>query len=73
MTESANQSRKNARARTAASDPAVLARLRQIVGDEHVIVDADRMEPYSQDAVKEKFPPEGVVFPRTADHVAAIL
>lgn len=61
------------RARTAASDPHVLERLRAILGAEHVIVDPDKMEPYGQDAVKEKFPPEAVLFPRTADEIAAIL
>jgi glycolate oxidase len=51
----------------------VLARLGEIVGAEHVIVEPGRMEPYAQDAVKEKFPPEAVVFPRTSAEVAAIL
>jgi glycolate oxidase len=50
-----------------------LARLRAIVGEEHVLVDPERMEPYAQDAVKEKFPPEAVVFPRTAEEISAIL
>ncbi len=62
-----------ARRRTAASDESVLARLREIVGAEHVIVDAERVEPYAQDAVKEKFPPEAVLLPRDAFEVAAIL
>jgi glycolate oxidase len=61
------------RARTAASEARVLARLCEIVGAEHVLVDAERVEPYAQDAVKEKFPPEAVVLPRTTDEVAAIL
>jgi glycolate oxidase len=61
------------RARTAASDEAAIARLREIVGAEHVIVDPEKVEPYGQDAVKEKFPPEAVLFPRTAHEVAAIL
>ncbi|MBL8183108.1 MAG: hypothetical protein JNL64_16030, partial [Blastocatellia bacterium] len=42
---------------TTASKPEVLARLREIVGDEHVVVDPERVEPYGADAVKEKFPP----------------
>jgi hypothetical protein len=54
------------RARTTASDKEVVSRLREIVGDEHVIIDPDKVEPYSQDAVKEKFPPEAVVLPATA-------
>jgi glycolate oxidase len=62
-----------ARVRTSASDASVLARLREIVGGEHVLVEPSRVEPYAQDAVKEKFPPEAVVFPRTADEIAAIL
>ena len=51
----------------------MIARLRDIVGAEFVIVEPDRMEPYAQDAVKEKFPPEAVVFPRTANEIAAIM
>jgi glycolate oxidase len=61
------------RARTAASDARVLARLCEIVGRENVLVDAERVEPYAHDAIKEKFPPEAVVLPRTAEEVAAIL
>ena len=61
------------RARTTASDQEVLARLRAIVGAEHVLVDADKVEPYAQDAVKEKFPPEAVVLPQTTDEVAAVM
>src|SRR5205085_10264234 len=61
------------RAKTAASAPDVLARLREIVGTEHVLVDAEKVEPYAQDAVKEKFPPEAVVLPQTAAEVAAIM
>ncbi|MDT4898375.1 MAG: glycolate oxidase [Acidobacteriota bacterium] len=61
------------RALTAASDSSVLARLREIVGAEHVIVDSEKVEPYAQDAVKEKFPPEAVLLPRTREEIAAIL
>ncbi|HEX8163904.1 MAG TPA: FAD-linked oxidase C-terminal domain-containing protein [Pyrinomonadaceae bacterium] len=61
------------RARTAASDADVLAALRGIVGAEHVLVDEERVEPYAQDAVKEKFPPEAVLLPASAAEVAAIL
>ena len=53
------------RATTAASAPDVLARLREIVGAENVLIDAEKVEPYAQDAVKEKFPPEAVVLPQT--------
>jgi glycolate oxidase len=61
------------RARTAASDEDVLARLREIVGAENVLVDAEKVEPYAADAVKEKFPPEAVLLPQTAAEVSAIL
>jgi glycolate oxidase len=58
---------------TNASKPEVLEKLRAIVGDENVVVDPTRVEPYGADAVKEKFPPEAVVFPETTEHVSAIL
>jgi glycolate oxidase len=61
------------RARTAASEPRVLERLRAIVGPRHLLIDAEKMEPYAQDAVKEKFSPEAVLLPRTAVEIAAIL
>lgn len=62
------------RARTAASNPKVQRRLREIVGGaEYVLVDDERVEPYSQDALKEKFPPEAVVLPRTAREISDIL
>ena len=61
------------RARTSASDSGVLASLSEIVGKEHLLVDPERVEPYGQDAVTEKFPPEAVVFPRTTAEVSAIL
>ncbi|MBA3567811.1 MAG: hypothetical protein H0W28_00465 [Pyrinomonadaceae bacterium] len=44
------------RARTSASHSGVLASLSEIVGKEHLLVDPERVEPYGQDAVKEKFP-----------------
>ncbi|MBX7061779.1 MAG: FAD-binding protein [Pyrinomonadaceae bacterium] len=58
---------------TSASKPEVLAKLREIVGDENVVVDPERVEPYGADAVKEKFPPEAVVFPATTQEMAAII
>ncbi|HEX7173871.1 MAG TPA: FAD-linked oxidase C-terminal domain-containing protein, partial [Pyrinomonadaceae bacterium] len=64
---------RSVRARTAASDADVLARLREIVGAEHVLVDAERVEPYAQDALKEKFPPEAVVLPGSTREVAEVL
>src|SRR5437868_5464773 len=50
------------RARTAASDAEVLARLSEIVGADSVLVDEERVEPYAQDALKEKFPPEAASY-----------
>ncbi|MFN6964729.1 MAG: FAD-binding oxidoreductase [Pyrinomonadaceae bacterium] len=61
------------RATTNASNPEVLDKLRAIVGGENVVVDPEKVEPYGADAVKEKFPPEAVVFPETTAEVAAIL
>ncbi len=61
------------RATTEASNPEVLAKLRLIVGDENVVVDPDRVEPYGADAVKEKFPPEAVVFPESTSEMVEIL
>jgi len=53
--------------------PEVISQLREIVGEEHVIVDPDRVEPYGADAVKEKFPPEAVVFPESTEQMVEIL
>jgi glycolate oxidase len=61
------------RARTAASDPDVRARLAEIVGAGNLLIDEEKVEPYAADALKEKFPPEAVVLPRTAAEVSAIL
>src|SRR3982750_565952 len=58
---------------TAASKPEVLDRLAAIVGPDNVVVDPDRVEPYGADAVKEKFPPEAVVFPETTAQMSLIL
>ena len=65
--------RSSGRKTTSASDPAVLAALRAIVSEENVIVDPERVEPYGADAVKEKFPPEAVVFPESTSQMVAIL
>ncbi|HEX8775750.1 MAG TPA: FAD-linked oxidase C-terminal domain-containing protein [Pyrinomonadaceae bacterium] len=73
MSSSTETKAAGGRARTAASSETVLARLRELVGGEFVLVDAERVEPYAQDAVKEKFPPEAVVLPRSAEEIAAIL
>ena len=61
------------RSTTNASKPEVLAKLRSIVGEEHVIADPEKVEPYGADAVKEKFPPEAVVFPESTEQMVAIL
>ncbi len=61
------------RSTTNASRPEVLAKLRSIVGEEHVIADPEKVEPYGADAVKEKFPPEAVVFPESTEQMVAIL
>jgi glycolate oxidase len=58
---------------TSASKPEVLESLRAIVGAENVVVDPARVEPYGADAVKEKFPPEAVIFPETTAEMVAIL
>src|SRR5215468_7818313 len=61
------------RATTSASSPEVLDELRAIVGEENVVVDPEKVEPYGADAVKEKFPPEAVVFPASTEQIVAIL
>lgn len=58
---------------TNASRPEVLEKLRSIVGEENVAVDPTRVEPYGADAVKEKFPPEAVVFPESTFEIVKIL
>ncbi|HSK72805.1 MAG TPA: FAD-linked oxidase C-terminal domain-containing protein [Pyrinomonadaceae bacterium] len=61
------------RATTNASKPEVLEKLKQIVGAENVLVEPEKVEPYGADAVKEKFPPEAVVFPETTAEMVQIL
>ncbi len=61
------------RTTTNASTPEVLDALRSIVGNQHLVIDATKVEPYGADAVKEKFPPEAVVFPESTEQIAAIL
>ncbi|MGH9947018.1 MAG: FAD-binding oxidoreductase [Pyrinomonadaceae bacterium] len=61
------------RKKTSASKPEVLEKLRAVVGDENIIVEPEQVEPYGADAVKEKFPPEAVVFPETTAEMVAIL
>ncbi len=61
------------RATTNASKPEVIEKLRQIVGAENVLVEPEKVEPYGADAVKEKFPPEAVVFPENTSQMVEIL
>jgi len=61
------------RATTNASKPEVIEKLKQIVGAENVLVEPEKVEPYGADAVKEKFPPEAVVFPENAAQMSEIL
>ena len=58
---------------TNASKPEVIEALKAIVGDENVLVEPEKVEPYGADAVKEKFPPEAVVFPESTIEMQAIL
>jgi glycolate oxidase len=64
---------KRGRKTTNASLPEVISRLKEIVGEENVLVDPEKVEPYGADAVKEKFPPEAVVFPETTAQISEIL
>ena len=61
------------RATTNASKPEVIKKLQNIVGAENVLVEPSKVEPYGADAVKEKFPPEAVVFPETTREMSEIL
>jgi glycolate oxidase len=58
---------------TNASKPEVINALQSIVGVDNVVVEPEKVEPYGADAVKEKFPPEAVVFPESTAHVCEIL
>jgi glycolate oxidase len=58
---------------TNASKPEVLEKLAKIVGGENMLVEPEKVEPYGADAVKEKFPPEAVLFPESTRQVSEIL
>ncbi len=58
---------------TNASKQEVLEKLRVIVGAENIVVDPEKVEPYGADAVKEKFPPEAVVFPESTEQIVSLL
>jgi glycolate oxidase len=61
------------RATTNASKPEVLEKLQKIIGAENVLIEPEKVEPYGADAVKEKFPPEAVVFPESTAQMCDIL
>lgn len=61
------------RATTSASKPEVIEKLKEIVGAENVLVEPEKVEPYGADAVKEKFPPEAVVFPESTWEMSQLL
>jgi glycolate oxidase len=51
----------------------IIQQLESIVGAEHVTTAPDVVVTNSQDALKQVFPAEAVVFPRTAEEIAAIM
>jgi glycolate oxidase len=51
----------------------IIREMESIVGAEHVTTAPDAIVSHSQDALKQVFCAEAVVFPRTADEIAAIL
>jgi glycolate oxidase len=53
--------------------PEIIRQLESIVGAEHVTTAPDLVVANSQDALKQVFPAEAVVFPRTAEEIAAIM
>src|SRR5207342_1442598 len=62
------------RGRAKSVDRSVIRELEAIVGAEHVRTDPGDVEPYSRDATPAfRAVPDGVVWPRTAEEVAAIL
>ncbi|HXG84866.1 MAG TPA: FAD-linked oxidase C-terminal domain-containing protein [Pyrinomonadaceae bacterium] len=61
------------RATTNASKPEVVEKLKEICGAANVLVEPEKVEPYGADAVKEKFPPEAVVFPENTGQMREIL
>jgi glycolate oxidase len=73
MSRSIHFADKGVRARTSASKVEVLSRLGEIAGAENVLIDEEKVEPYAGDALKEKFPPEAVVLPRSTREVSEIL
>ena len=58
---------------TNASKPEVLEKLSKIVSRENILIEPEKVEPYGADAIKEKFPPEAVLFPESTAEVSEIL
>ncbi len=50
-----------------------IQQLRSIVGAEHVTTSPELIAENSQDALRQLFPAEAIVFPRTADEISSIL
>lgn len=56
--------------------PAIIEELKAVIGDRGVVVDPDKLHPYSHDEVTEARyhrMPEVVVYPETAEQVAAVV
>lgn len=54
--------------------PAIIEALQNIVGKEHVFIDAESLKKYGHDETEDlSFPPAVVVKPRTPEEIAAIL
>src|SRR6185503_2894732 len=54
-------------------DTAIIQKLEAIVGADYVSTANDVVIQNSQDALKEVFPADAVVFPRTAEEIAKIM
>jgi len=51
----------------------IIQKLTKIVGEENILTSTEDLTCYSYDAVNQKFLPEAVVFPGSAEEVAAVL
>ncbi len=51
----------------------IIQKLTRIVGEENILTSTEDLTCYSYDAVNQKFCPEAVVFPGTAEEIAAVL
>jgi glycolate oxidase len=54
-------------------DTEIIRRLEEILGAEHVTTVPEVIVENSQDALKQVYPAEAVVFPRTAEEIAAVM